>query len=295
MWKNDLEFLDMVQPLKISSSSGFDRESFLFGEEYTDKQEEPIGFVRLGLDLTPMQSKIRDHNKKILTISSIISLVTALIIFLTVKRMIQPLQALRSATKIVASGAFDYQVKVKTSDEIGDLAKSFGEMTEALKNSRKELLFQAKLLQNAADLAIGLDLEGNLIYMNDAAKKTFNYYGDIDQRYPFLHFLPEKEHDGFKRIIQIIIKSGEWSGEVVALRNKTIEFPFELAGVLHNEERGIPFAIIMVGRDITEQRRLQKELKTHMEDLEKIVSERTREIRETYEKLKQTHSQLLQH
>ena len=124
----------MVQPLKISSSSGFDRESFLFGEEYTDKQEEPIGFVRLGLDLTPMQSKIRDHNKKILTISSIISLVTALIIFLTVKRMIQPLQALRSATKIVASGAFDYQVKVKTSDEIGDLAKSFGEMTEALKN-----------------------------------------------------------------------------------------------------------------------------------------------------------------
>ncbi|MBL7069240.1 MAG: HAMP domain-containing protein [Candidatus Omnitrophica bacterium] len=61
-----------------------------------------------------------------------------IIIFLAYKfseRFIEPIETLLAATEKVGKGDLDYEVKVKTDDELGILANSFGKMAKELKSS----------------------------------------------------------------------------------------------------------------------------------------------------------------
>ena len=56
------------------------------------------------------------------------------IIFLFVRRIIKPIQDLSSASKEIAKGNFDLEIKIQSTDEIGQLTKDFNLMAKELKN-----------------------------------------------------------------------------------------------------------------------------------------------------------------
>jgi sigma-B regulation protein RsbU (phosphoserine phosphatase) len=69
--------------------------------------------------------------------------------------MIKPIYNLASGVQIVGTGNLDYQIEVKTKDEIGSLAKQFNKMTGELKIAQEEM-FKKKLLEEQFSLAEGI-------------------------------------------------------------------------------------------------------------------------------------------
>jgi nitrogen fixation/metabolism regulation signal transduction histidine kinase len=118
-----------------------------------------------------------------LLILSLVLLLTVMLALLaamnTARRMVAPLSRLSSATREVAAGDFGREVAVGPRDEIGFLAESFNEMTQALKAasqaaeaSRAQLQAQREFLETVlANLSSGvvtLDAQDRLITVNAA-------------------------------------------------------------------------------------------------------------------------------
>lgn len=80
---------------------------------------------------------------ELLLISLLIGLVLIILIFLASYRISsfigEPVRKLRRGMKIVQKGDLNYKVGTKSKDEIGQLSRSFDEMTTAIKKSRAEV------------------------------------------------------------------------------------------------------------------------------------------------------------
>lgn len=80
----------------------------------------------------------------------------AVIIWLLIQRISQPLTALRDSTEAVGRGDFSRPVSVKSRDEFGELAEAFNRMLENLSTSRQQLqTTQAQLVQSEKLAGIG--------------------------------------------------------------------------------------------------------------------------------------------
>ena len=75
------------------------------------------------------------------------------------RSLARPLNELRHAMAVVGAGDLDHAIAPRSSDEIGDLARAFAQMTEKLRHSRAQLVQSEKLAsigQMAAGVAHGL-------------------------------------------------------------------------------------------------------------------------------------------
>src|SRR6266700_6460168 len=75
------------------------------------------------------------------------------------RSLARPLNELRHAMAVVGAGDLDHAIEPRSSDEIGELARSFAQMTEQLRQSRAQLVQSEKLAsigQMAAAVAHGL-------------------------------------------------------------------------------------------------------------------------------------------
>jgi signal transduction histidine kinase len=75
------------------------------------------------------------------------------------RSLARPLNELRHAMAVVGAGDLDHAIEPRSSDEIGDLAGAFAQMTEQLRQSRTQLVQSEKLAsigQMAAGVAHGL-------------------------------------------------------------------------------------------------------------------------------------------
>jgi len=69
----------------------------------------------------------------ILTILLLVLAIGSLCIMVAARYLVQPLRALTTATRELAKGRFDVEIKLKRKDELGELARSFTEMASDLK------------------------------------------------------------------------------------------------------------------------------------------------------------------
>ena len=79
--------------------------------------------------------------------------------WLIARSLARPLNELRHAMAVVGAGDLDHPIEPRSKDEIGDLARAFGQMTEQLRQSRAQLVQSEKLAsigQMAAGVAHGL-------------------------------------------------------------------------------------------------------------------------------------------
>ncbi len=90
--------------------------------------------------LTALKEKSVTLRNQLLVLVLITSGVLALITFLVVRRLTEPLQLLNRAVEAVKKGRLDVKIPVTTSeDEIGSLARSFDDMLQKLAESQKAL------------------------------------------------------------------------------------------------------------------------------------------------------------
>ena len=115
----------------------------------------PWEYDRLYCLMRPM-AKIaaarRQATVLMLVIGVIVIALVALISHLIGKNLANPVRKLVQFTRRVSEGNLDGTCKVKSNDEIGDLAKAFNQMTGDLRDSRNELI-RAERLATAGKMA----------------------------------------------------------------------------------------------------------------------------------------------
>jgi signal transduction histidine kinase len=65
--------------------------------------------------------------------------------YVLARRIVRPIRALEQAAERIATGDYDAQVRVSSSDELGRLAESFNEMCASLRIARQELIRQERI------------------------------------------------------------------------------------------------------------------------------------------------------
>ena len=122
------------------------------------------------------------------------------VVFLLVRKVTQPLRALRDSAEAVGHGDFSRRVEVASRDECGELANVFNEMTDKLKVSRTQLertvdtlkTTQAQLVQSEKLSAIGEFVAGVAHELNNPLTSVIGFAellqnADVSDRHK--HFL----------------------------------------------------------------------------------------------------------
>jgi len=230
-------------------------------------------------------------HRNVTTIMIIVSIGIIAFAFIMGQRMVAPILYLTEATRKMASGDLTQDVRIDAKDEIGELANSFNTMTRIIKKRNEELqssnIFMESMFDAIRDPMTVLDKNGTIMQVNKVAmdiygenivgKKCYSVYkgrDDICEDCPTMKsietLLPETAEHYVKRDNKYVFIAS---------------YP-----ILDNE--GKLKSIIKIVRDITAQKKLEKELQNYTANLEKTVEERTRDLKLTNKELEQRSLQI---
>jgi len=136
---------------------------------------------------------------------------------------------------------------------------TFMDITQEKRN-REEIAFQWNFLDNAEEIAMALDKEGKIVYLNQFAAKSHGYeleemLGTPERLY--LKFT-EKELEEQKNILR---KNKRWEGDEWRIKRNGSLFITSTKRTLIETELGK--LELVVAMDVTERRKLQEKLELH--------------------------------
>ena len=147
-------------------------------------------------------------------------------------------------------------------DDVTRMLKSFIEKTEAHRIQERQL----SILENTADLVITFDVEGRILYLNDAARRMFGVAhaseaGAITDHYPAWSAIQHR-----RVALPMVVEHGLWQGEVAVRDCAGREIPMSQALIAHRDaNRRVEF-FSSIARDISERIALEQRL-TRSRDL----------------------------
>ncbi|MEK7397107.1 MAG: ATP-binding protein [Candidatus Poribacteria bacterium] len=128
-----------IREKKSREDIGFLESSTILDSDPSKSEIEKIGTVQIGLSKSNMLYSIHRAKMNAIGLTTGAIVITVFITILLVRIMVRPIKQLALAADRVSNGDFDYPVKTKSKDEIGNLADSFNKMIADLKVSREAL------------------------------------------------------------------------------------------------------------------------------------------------------------
>jgi len=177
------------------------------------------------------------------------------------------------AINSIKAGAYDYLVK---SPQLSHLKK----LTFAVENVvRKKYLdnvldMHSQAIQNITDGVFFIDTKNRFIYINRGFTKMYGY-NENEVLGKNFGIIWEESGKSFEKFYDTKL-----SGEFYSVRKDKAVIPVLLTYTPIKQEYGVIIAGVGIVRDISEQKKTQFVLKKYSEHLEKLVEERTKELRE---------------
>ena len=163
----------------------------------------------------------------------------------------------------------------------------------ALENARAEETLRKSeekyrsLYESSRDGIISADMKGQVLDVNQAYMDMLGYSKDELRKLAYQQLTPLKWRDSDADIIrnQVLARGYSDLFEKEFIRKDGTTFPISIRVWLMKNEQEQPVGTWAIVRDITEQKRVEAELKKHREHLEELVEERTAELKRTNETL----------
>ena len=189
--------------------------------------------------------------------------------------------------KALALGIARDITKRKTSEKkIQELNKKLNSLLEQrTKELIKEQNYTNYLLEYSPDFQITLDNEGKIVGVNRACEEITGKKREKLIGSSIYEFMPEEIMKKIKGKIlkEKRVKNAEINVNIPGRKSLVCDF----SGATFTNMQGKPI-IYLSGRDITERKKLQQELKELNQNLEKKVIERSKKLRETQDQLIQS-------
>jgi PAS domain S-box-containing protein len=181
---------------------------------------------------------------------------------------------------------FSVQLKPQGNDEVGILYQQFNNfLSQILKRQKerdeaeKETEFLAQVLKNINEFVSITDLENNLIFVNHEWLKMFGYTEEeVIGKNIKLIISSNNSPEVIAAILPATIAGG-WKGEVLNIKKDGTEFPVILFTTIIYNNSNEPVALARISSDITENKKIEKELTKHRDHLEDLVNDRTNKLR----------------
>lgn len=216
------------------------------------------GVIYIRADLSSVYSTMQEARMIFIQAMAIAVLISVLISFFITNSITDPINDLTEKAERMASGDFSQQIDVRSNDEIGRLAEMFNMLRQELDNKITETINEKSkletILRYMVDGLIALDLDGDIVHINPAAKALLDISDDeINEGLDFTGILQKfgKKDitDGIKKVI-----SRDVISEIAVYRGKIISVRY--ARFMDDDENDI--GVIMLLQDITEQQRLDQ-------------------------------------
>ena len=264
------------------------------------------GVVQVGLSVAALQNLFGAARNRITILALVEMGLTAFFSLALGLWLTRQLGSLAKGSRQISAGNLGYQIPIQGSDELAQTAGTFNQMSLDLQQSYRQLndalaearrtggelaLSEAKMravLDGAVDGIITIDDKGIIESFNPAAEKIFGYplQEVIGKNVSLIVPEPHKSrHDRYIRnysktgIAKIIGVGRETEGE----RKNGEKFPIELG--ISEIKIGQKRLFTGLVRDISQRKQTEEELRQHRENLEQLVEERTRELKDTQQKL----------
>lgn len=167
------------------------------------------------------------------------------------------------------------------------LSVYFHDMTNRKKDEEK-IQKLANVVESSDDAIITKSLEGTIISWNKGAEQIYGYSTEEIVGKPISILEPSQLNQEIEKLVNKI-KQGKKIDNYETLRLKKdgeiINVSITLSPVF--DTSGELVAISTIARDITERKRAEEDLKKARDNLEKVVEERTAELKKAYESLKE--------
>jgi PAS domain S-box-containing protein len=139
------------------------------------------------------------------------------------------------------------------------------------KEAERELRLMAQTVASAQDCICITDLEGRLLFVNDALRLTYGYTAeDLLGKEVSILTSPHAPAAVSDQIHPLTLAGG-WHGELLNRRKDGNDLPVELWTSLVRDEEGIPVAMVGVMRDITDRKIAEQNLKESEEQFRLIT------------------------
>jgi len=159
------------------------------------------------------------------------------------------------------------------------LARLIEERTRDLMKKTEEL---RSIFEYSPDAIVVTTLDGTIIDCNQAMLEMHRFPSKEEAiGKNIIELVSPKDHARIKEDLKCALKEGTVRNiEYTFMTADKCEFPVEFsAGVVLND-RGKPTLFVVETKDITERKIMEEQLKQYSEHLEKIVEEKTRQLRE---------------
>jgi histidine kinase len=227
------------------------------------KEKTVLGVLDIGLSLEALDQEILATKQKITFFATLIFLgVTAIVAGCIVYFVNRPIRRLVSATKQLARGDYEQEVKAITQDEIGDLSHSFEEMRKnirdqahAYQKSKEE--YQTLFTEVPCQISVQ-DRDFRITQVNRVFEERF---GDCQGEYCYRAYKGREEKCPVCPV-ERTFQDGQphYSEEVVVRKDGTLAYVLAFTSPIFDEEGSVVAAMEMA-TDITQVRLLEQELK----------------------------------
>jgi len=213
------------------------------------KNETVIGVLRLSIYLKSIGGLLNNLRLRIFLISIVIIVISLIAALFFSRKIVNPIRQLILGTKRVADGDFDAKIRLKSRNELKELADNYNYMTAQLKKYMKELSFQKEELNHIISSMepglVVLDREGRVVLSNRSVQRKTGK--DLARGAYFMEAFSETE------IIELVQK--------VMTENVSVRDEIQIGGIYY-QITASPIAaiqeIVLIFHDITDIKNLER-------------------------------------
>lgn len=169
-----------------------------------------------------------------------------------------------------------YRIKLNLIASLGEFGKKYmlliiGDCTTEMELKAQKRIFKGIISQNW-DAITFANLEGIIQYINPATNRLYGYQ-DQELLGQHLKVLTSEHDNNIDGIINTIIETGIWVGEMLHTRQDKTTFEAFLSVQLIRNNAGMPIGYVSHSKDISDEKETANKLKKIIEERETLLKE----------------------
>ncbi|HYJ45755.1 MAG TPA: PAS domain S-box protein [Pyrinomonadaceae bacterium] len=125
------------------------------------------------------------------------------------------------------------------------------------KRAEERIRQQAALLDKAQDAILVRDLEGHILFWNQAAEEIYGWSKEEAIGRNAREFLYKGSPSQFEKAVETLLEKGEWAGEMHQLTKAGDEITVESRWTLVRDDAGEPYSVLVINTNITERKKIE--------------------------------------
>jgi len=207
----------------------------------------------------------------LLVLATSVGVVVAIVIGRAIAR---PLAELASSVEAVGHGDLDTQVAVRSSDEIGVLARSLNVMTSDLKAAGRKFRTLHTAVEQSSSTIVITDVDGNIEYANPRFEASTGYtLEEAHGKNPRVLKSGKQSPEFYEELWKTISSGREWRGEFLNQRKDgTLYWEMACISPVFDAQGNIVY-YVAVKDDITDRKRDERQIQDYAKALENSNAE----------------------